>query len=149
MARFIFSLQVVLNERERQEQLAQRALAEKLRDYDVVEGELRQVEREVTQANDDLRQHQLAPRIDPQFLIAHRRYMGAMRIKIQSIAQRMSTARLAIETARRELGQAVTARKSIEILRDRKLAEFKAEQARKDRVLSDEIGAQIAFANLQ
>jgi len=148
MARFNFTLQTVLSERERQEQLAQRELAEKIRFYDSIEQKLRTCETEIVEAQQQMRDHQSKGRIDPQFLIAHRRYMAAVRVRVQGIAQDMAGARLAIETARRVLTSAVTQRKSIEILRDRQLAAFRADQNRKDRILSDEIGAQLAIGNL-
>jgi len=143
MARFIFTLQPLLDLRRRQEQLAQRALAQC--------NQLR------VQFENRLRQQQQIIRSDKQLLRG--RLVGALdtdelRLHAASTVQGMRSAqRLAVElagvhkrlsVARDELVEATRARRAIELLRDRRYEQWKTQQARADVAATDELATMAA-----
>lgn len=148
MAQFKFNLQTVLNEREREEMLCQKAMGEAAARKQAAEDDLANVERQITTNNEAMRDNHLVGKLDVNVLTSHRRYLIAMRQQVIQIAQRIANARLEVEQARRKLNEAAKNRKAIEVLRDRQKQRWLAEQERKERAIADDASMQIAYDNL-
>jgi flagellar FliJ protein len=148
MARFNFKLQVVLDQREREEQLAQMNHARAQLAQKQLEADLAKVEADLLAANEHMRDHHLVGKIDTTMIATHRRFLIAMRTNVIALAQRIAAARLVSETARRKLAVAAKDKRAIETLRDRQKQRWLADQDRKDLALADDVAMQIAYHNL-
>lgn len=148
MARFVFTLQTVLEQRERDERLCQLELAQAQQALVELETQLQQMNAEIVGSNADLKSQADARQLNVQTIAQHRRYLGAMKLKVIAHAETMSRARLAIEAKQRKLSDAAKQRKAIELLRDKQKQRWLAEQDKRERDLMDEAGMQIAYANL-
>lgn len=148
MARFKFRLEVVLRQRQRAEDECKRALGEKLAALVDLQNALKRLDEQARTASEDLRNNHLTGAIDLTYLAAHRRYMNAMQQRGIEVAQRIVGANAEVEAARAKLAEAAKARKVIEKLRERQLERWQSDQARKETAATDEIGAQIGYANL-
>jgi len=143
MARFKFNLDGVLRQRKLVEDQRRRAFGEVQRRYAAMEAELRAMDDEVKRATDDLRDNHLVGRISVDYLAAHRRFTMAMQRKALAHAERMSPVRSELEAARAALVEAAKQRRIMEKLREKREADWKANEARKDAAAMDEIGQQI------
>jgi flagellar export protein FliJ len=148
MARFIFTLQTVLEQREHEERLAQLALAEAQLVLVQLEERLAKLDAEVNDANRELREQHLMGPVKVDFISAHRRYLATMKLNVIQLVQSMADARLEIEQRQRKLATAVQHRKAIELLRDRQKARWQADQDKRELDLLDEAAMQIAFDDL-
>ncbi|CAN5649059.1 hypothetical protein BH09PLA1_BH09PLA1_22150 [soil metagenome] len=148
MAKFVFRLEPVLKQRKREEQEKQRELA--LREQVVVnlQIELKRLDDALRSASDDLRNNHLTGAIDLHFLTAHRRFLMSMRRQGMSVVQRIAAANLQVDDARQKLAHAARQRKVIERLRERHLARWREDLARREQAEMDEIGTQIGYANV-
>jgi flagellar export protein FliJ len=148
MAQFKFNLQVVLEQREREERLAQMAFAQAQLVQKQHEADLARIEGELRGANDYLRDHHLVGQIDTTMIASHRRFLIAMRSSVIAVAQQIAAARLKVEAAQRKLAAAAKDTKAIEVLRDRQKQRWMAEQEKKELALADDVAMQIAYHNL-
>lgn len=148
MARFEFRLESVLNQREREEQFCQAALAEALGVQADFEAKIAQIEQEVRGQTDLLRDQMVGP-IDTNEILRHRRFIAACSVEVARISQLLVSARLKVEAARRKLTDAAKRRKALEILRDKQRIEFNADFERKQQIELDEAAMQIAFSDFK
>jgi flagellar protein FliJ len=148
MARFVFTLQIVLEQREREERLCQLELAQAQQSLVQLELQLQQMNAEMTSSNADLKRLHEAGKLDVPTIAQQRRYLAAMKLKVIDHARQMADARLAVEAKQRKLAEAAKQRKAIEVLRDKQKQRWSAEQDKRERDLMDEAGMQIAFNNL-
>lgn len=148
MARFVFNLQTVLEQREREEQLAQMEHAEARLEQKRFEDELAALEQDLKASNEHMRDRHLVGKIDTSILAAHRRYLISMRTLVITVAQKIATARLKVEATQRKLAEAAKQYKAIEVLRDRQKSRWTAEQNRKELAAADDVAMQIAYQNL-
>jgi flagellar FliJ protein len=149
MAKFEFQLEAVLTHRENREKEKQRALA-------VVQGELTKMHNElmamdaaVKQANEEMRQNHLVGRLDLGFMGAHRRFLIATQQNAGVLIEAMTGVQRKVDLARRELAAAAKERKVIEKLRERQHGRWMEEMNRKETAEMDEIGMQLAYAELR
>ena len=112
-----------------------------------MEAELRAIDETARGVSDDVRDNRLTGTLDMAFLGAHRRYVLAMQRKALALAQRMAAQRQVVDAARWQLAEAAKQRKIIEKLREKREAEWKAAQARKEMAALDEIGTRIGYEN--
>ncbi|HQY87774.1 MAG TPA: flagellar export protein FliJ [Tepidisphaeraceae bacterium] len=147
MARFVFRLESVLKQREREEQFCQAALAEALGVQAGLEAKIAQIEQEVRRETESLRTRMVG-HIDTTEILRHRRYLAACAIDVARISQELANARLRVEASRRKLTDAAKRRKALELLRDKQKAEFNSEFERKHQIELDEVSMQIAFADM-
>jgi flagellar protein FliJ len=147
MAQFKFSLDALLKQRLHHEQLAQREMAEKQQILVGFEQKLASVQTQMKEVQLGLK-NSMQGTISVQLLMSHRRFLAAVNRQVVEIAQQMGGARLAVETSRRKLIKAATERKALETLRDTQKQRWQLAQARLEQAASDEIGMQIAYANL-
>lgn len=148
MARFTFTLQTVLEQRERDERLCQLELAQAQLTLTDLDRRLSEMNGEIVGTNNDLKHRHESRTLDVATLASHRRYLAAMKLKVIEHAQKMAEARLAVEAKQRKLAEAAKQRKAIEVLRDKQKQRWQADQDKRERDLMDEAGMQIAYANL-
>jgi len=148
MAKFVFKLEAVLKQRKWQEQECQRELAVKQRALAELESALKVLNAQVQSSNDDVRLNRLIGALDMNFLAAHRRFLAGMQRQAMEIIQRMALAQKQVVEAQGLLAEASKRRKVIEKLRENHLARWRKAQSRKQLIEQDEIGMQIAYANL-
>ncbi|MFK7758789.1 MAG: flagellar export protein FliJ [Phycisphaerales bacterium] len=140
MRGFVFRLQPVLDQREREERDKKLALAEIERERLELENQIR-----TYQANIEQEQSSLA-----QMLIGtdHIDFKGARLQANAAINNRFAAQRTVLELAgvhhkmeqaRQELQEASAQRKAVELLRDRQLEEFKYQQRRRDSLELDDM----------
>jgi flagellar FliJ protein len=143
MPKFEFSLDAVLQQREWRERECQRQLAVLLGRMSELEGQLRSLDDAVAASNGDLRDGHLTGRIDLAFLAAHRRFVLASQRRAREVMQRMALLTRQIDEARGLLVEASRARKVVEKLRERRLAEWKAKLLASEQQESDDISSKM------
>lgn len=148
MARFVFRLRAVLKQRRWVERERQRELSAAQRAVQQAMSELAQLQQEVRDANDFARQGLSVGRVNVGLLAQHRLYLAAAGQRMQEIARRIEQARQEMSAAQQRLADAARQRRVIELLRDRQLQQWKAEQDRRELAMLDEAGTQIAFHHL-
>jgi flagellar FliJ protein len=137
MARFEFTLQAVLDHRERIESEKQRRVAELERERVRVEEFIRDCRRQILSEQDASRSL-----IGAGDVAGARRQSGAI-ASIHAKAQRavieLAGTHRRLDAARADLLAATVARKSVELLRDRRYDAWKREQDRKEQAMIDEL----------
>jgi flagellar FliJ protein len=143
MPRFLFNLQGVLRQRKLVEDQRQREFAEVQRAYVAMETELKAMGDEVRAATEDLRQNHLIGRISVDYLAAHRRFTLAMQRKALEHATNMAEVKKKLDAARAALVEAAKQRKILDKLKERRQADWQADQNRRESAATDEIAQQI------
>jgi flagellar export protein FliJ len=149
--KFVFKLQPVLDQRTRQEDARKRELGDLERQRLDVEARLRGLQSQIAQARADLRSRLNAGPDTHDAETPGRRVVGVSDVRLQASASlhlSQSAQRTAIElagcyqrseAARTRLLAAMTGRKAVQILRERRLEEFKLEQTRREAAQLDDI----------
>lgn len=141
MPSFRFKLQPVLDQRERIEEQRTLEVANLERERLVIEDRLRSLQSRIAGAKDDLRSRLAAP--GSSVIITDIRLQANASLYMSAQAQRvvleLAGAYQRVEHARKRLLEATTARKAVETLRERRRAEWKHEQARREQAQLDEI----------
>ncbi|MGP1346397.1 MAG: flagellar export protein FliJ [Phycisphaerales bacterium] len=139
MARFVFALQPLLEQRERAEGEAQRAVAEIERERRALEERLRAVQGHLSRGRSDVRSALGAGvvsigdvRLQAQAGIGWEGEARRIVVELAGVARRL-------ERARGVLREASTARRSLELLRDRRRSEWERERRRAEAAASDEL----------
>lgn len=142
MARFVFRLRPVLEQREREERDRQLAVAELERERLRLEDELRGCEWAAHRERRELRDRLGGGGgvdVGAARWQAHAS-LGAMS-RAREAALRLAGVHTRLDRARAALLEAAARRKAVESLRDRQLAAWKAEQAKKERIELDEVAS--------
>lgn len=142
MARtFTFRLQPVLEQREREEEAQTLRVAELDRQRLAVEARLRDCQRRIIESKLDLRE-----RLGPNgagVSVTDVRMQAASSLHLAAEAQRtaveLAGAYSRLESSRAELLRATTARKAVELLREKQHAQWKQARARREAAELDEI----------
>ena len=146
MARFRFALQRVLDRRLEEEEVKRRALA-------VLEGRRRQLEESLRtrqgeiSAGRDAWRAELVGEVDPAALRHHAAAGVGLFRKAQRTVLEIASLEKGIAKARAESVEAARARRTLEILREQRLAAFRALENRREQGALDEIattGASVA-----
>jgi flagellar FliJ protein len=148
MAKFVFKLEGVLRQRKHIEQQKQRELAIRQSHFVELQNALAQLNDTVQKTTEDVRKNHLVGRLNMQFLAAHRRFLTGMHRQAMEMMQRLALSQRAVDEARGELAEAAKQRKAIEKLREKQLARWREEIAKRDLAEMDEIGMQLAYQNL-
>lgn len=148
MAKFRFRLQAVLRHRLQIEEERQRALATVQQQLTTLTNELKAMDDQVEQANQDLRTNHLVGPVNVGYLTAHRRFIVGVRRQAMMLVQRMALVQKQVDEARLALAEAAKQRKIIEKLREKQLDRWRQEAARKEGDALDEIGMQISAASI-
>lgn len=128
MKRFRFTLQPVLEQRERVEDEKQQTLAQKQCALDEAESELKRLNGEFRENTDKLREkHREIETEELRLTYAHLQFLDRCIVaQIQVVAER----RLAVDRARKDLLEASKERKVVEKLKERRKATHEVEAAR-------------------
>lgn len=149
MARFVFGLQTVLEQREIEELLCKKELYEAQLVQKRHMDRLAEVEVDIRTANDTMRDQHLVGPLQPTVIATHRRYLIAMKQQVFSLADQIASARVAVEAKQRKLALASKNKRAIELLRDKQKARWSMDQDRKELAAADDVAMQIAYHNLQ
>lgn len=142
MARFRFALERVLDRRLREEEARRLVLARIEGQRRSLEDSLRERQREITGGRDDWRRH-LVGSIDPAELRHHATASIGLLVKARRTVLEIASLEKGINRAKADLVEAARARRALEILRERRLAAFKAEESRREREQLDEFAQEI------
>lgn len=137
-AKFRFNLQTVLEQRERAERSNQLLVAEIERERIGVEQRLRLIQSQIAVSRDDLRRT-----LGGEVLVADVRMQAGATLNLE-VRARQAALELAgvlrrLEAARAELLKAATGRKAVASLKDKRLAEWKLDLARRESNELDEM----------
>jgi flagellar export protein FliJ len=149
MARFVFGLQTVLEQRETEETLCKKELYEAQLAQRKLLDELAETESQIITANETMRNEHLVGALRPTMIATHRRYLVAMKQQVFSLAERIAVARTQVEAKQRKLAEASKGKKVIELLRDKQKGRWVADQDRREQAAADDVAMQIAFHNLR
>ena len=149
MARFVFGLQTVLEQREIEETLCKKELFEAQLAQKRLMDDLAELEGQIRGANESMRNEHLVGILKPTMIATHRRYLIAMKQQVFSLAEKIAAARTTVEARQRKLAEASKSKKVIELLRDKQKSRWTAEQDRKELAAADDVAMQIAYHNLQ
>lgn len=145
MARFKFTLQRVLDRRLDEEEVKRRALATIERRRRELEDSLRARQGEISASRNAWRA-ELVGEIDPAALRHHAAAGVGLFRKAQRTVIEIASLEKGIAKARAEAVEAARARRTLEILRDQRLAAFADGERRKEQGALDELGQQRAHA---
>lgn len=138
MAKFIFKLQPLLRARQRAEQTRQRAVAEVVREKLELEDQLRRRQEQITRGKQALGDR-LVGKLDVRLL---RDQAGATMLylrKARQLALELAGTHRRLEAAREELIEATRRRRAIELLRDRRFEQWKADLDKAETAALDEL----------
>lgn len=148
MARFVFRLDSVLEQRRGAERAAQRIVAALERHRLDLEGSLRDIQDQIVREKEDLRAHLSgAPGTGPVQMRHVRLQAGAsLRLvgKAHHAAIQLAGVLARLEGARRDLMAATTRRKAVETLRERRWSAWKEAGARREDADLDELAVMSA-----
>ena len=131
MARFVFKLQALLELRRREEQSRQRVLAELTQARSGIEDQLRSHQRRISEQKLQMRDR-LVGSIDTAELRLHAHAaIGVMR-EAQTAAIELAGLVKRQTDAREELVTAQAQRRAVELIRERRLSEWRVEQERRE-----------------
>ncbi|MDX2114377.1 MAG: flagellar FliJ family protein [Planctomycetota bacterium] len=151
MPRFVFKLEAVLEQRRHAERQKQRAVAALEAARQELEAAIARGQREIRACKEDLRALLGASAAGPVELAPVRLQAVASlhaQARTQRLALKLAGVYKQLDAARAELLSAATARKAVELLRERRLAEWKRDLARRENAELDEI-ATIRAARLR
>lgn len=138
MARFRFRLQPVLRQRELAERDEQLVVAAIERDRLGLEDRLRAAQREIEAEQDELNRIVGTGAVHPVQARAQSAAILSKRAQAQRLAKELALVYKRLEHARGGLAQAAMQRRSMELLRDNQLTEFRREQSQaEDRALDE------------
>ncbi|MCA9299477.1 MAG: flagellar export protein FliJ [Phycisphaerales bacterium] len=141
---FRFRFQVVLEQRERQERDRQTVVAGLERERLDAERVLRDIQRRIVEEGERLRASVQGAVRGADVRLQRGAAIG-LEVKARDQAIRLAGILKKLKDARAALVEASKARRAMELLRDRQLEAWKAEQARRDRIEMDEIATQRAM----
>ena len=137
---FTFSLQTVLEVRERLEKIKYKEFSGMLYEQQQMSGEMQARKNQIAESAaklDEVRRQDItaAP------LQLYSNFRKRLNSEIELIAEQYREHEQAVEEKRKELVEAHRAHRAIEILRDRELERHERTQIRQDRAIMDEIAA--------
>ncbi|MFM1804056.1 MAG: hypothetical protein RL136_935 [Planctomycetota bacterium] len=140
MARFRFALQRVLDRRLDEEEVRRRALAAIERKRRELEQSLRERQTEISSGRQQWRA-ELVGEVDPATLRHHAAAGVGLLRKAQRTVLELASLEKGIAQARAAAVEASRARRTLEILREQRLAAFEATERRREQATLDEIAA--------
>lgn len=147
MAKFRFQFEALLDVRKRTEEQRQLVVAELERERLAIEEELRQCQRSIVQTKGGLRDALGGPQaargesamLDLSVVRMQTSAGFQLTHRAQQIAIRLAGAHRRLEAARASLLEATIARKAVELLKDKRFAEWKRELDRRELAAVDEL----------
>lgn len=150
MAKFVFKLEAVLEQRLAREQQRQLEVARIERERLEAERDIRAYQEAIERERDELRlmlsaeQARDASSSEPSLVnLDGARMQASAAVRLTARAQqavlKLAGIHRRLDAARIDLLQAATERKAVELLREKQYEEFRREQARRDEAVTDEI----------
>lgn len=144
-ARFIFSLEPLLDLRKQVEKEHQRKVAVIQQEINVLVSKIHETERSIKEQNHALSSQQLTGQLDLAYIANEKRYVGTLQMLIVQTLQKLAMVERQMAGAKAALLAAARDRKVIEKLRERHYQRWLEEQNRKEAAELDEIGTQLAL----
>jgi len=146
MSRFVFRLQTVLEQREREERDRRVALSRFERARVEIEQRIRAYQQSIAQAKRDVSGHAMEPVGDAGAMRVNMRSMRLqanaalhLQIKAQMLVVRLAELNKDLERARLELSASRTRRRAVELLKEKAYEQWKRDQAKRESNEIDEI----------
>lgn len=143
MARFVFQFEAVLKQRRAVERARQLAVAAIERERLSLEETIRAMQRQIVREKEDLREQLLATRRGARVDLRSVRLQAGASLDAVARTQRavlqLAGVHSRLDAARLQLLEAATKRKSVEMLKERRFEEWKAEQAAIESRMLDEL----------
>lgn len=144
MPKFVFKLEAVLKQRLAEERERQLAVAALERERQQLEDLIRSYQRDLTSERDELREQLTGERMGTATLdLRGVRFQAGASLRLVTLAQRtvlqLAGVHKKIDAARLLLLEATTRRKGVEMLRERRLEEWKLEQKKREEAALDEL----------
>ena len=140
MAKFEFSLEALLTQRERIEKEKQRRVGAVQQEIQAVMRAIQDIHTRISAENRTLGAKELTGKLDMQYIGHEKRFVANLQMKAIAEMQKLAGLEKTLAGARAELLAAARDRKVIEKLREKHLARWRAEQERKEAAQMDEIG---------
>lgn len=143
MPKFVFQFEAVLKQRRAVERAKQLAVAAIERERLALEDVIRSMQRQIVREKEDLREQLVAARGGARVDLRSVRLQAGASLdavaKTQRAVLQLAGVHARLDTARLQLLDAATKRKSVEMLRERRLEEWKAQQAAVENRSLDEL----------
>ena len=143
MAKFVFQFEAVLKQRRAVERARQLAVASIERERLALEDTIRAMQRQIVREKEDLREQLLAAREGARVDLRSVRLQAGASLDAVAMTQRavlqLAGVHSRLDAARLQLLDAATKRKSVEMLKERRFEEWKAEQAAIEGRMLDEL----------
>jgi flagellar FliJ protein len=141
MAHFTFQYEALLAQRRRREDECQRDLAKVLRSRMLFMDRLRGMQETIRSSKYDMGAG-LRGKVDLTQVAQFARYSQSCAVQGREIVVKLAAVEKQLEAARSRLMDAVRQRKALELLRERRLAAWKQEQARREAIELDDLATQ-------
>jgi flagellar FliJ protein len=141
MPKFTFRYETLLRHRRTIEDRCQRELATRVRTRMILTDQLAGMQQDITRSKGDLGDA-LVGRVDLSRVGEFTRFNAQATVRGRQMVGRLAELEQQVESARQTLLQATRQRKALDVLRERDLAEWKREQARRETAELDEIAGQ-------
>ena len=143
---FTFSLQTVLEVRERMEKLKYKEFSLELMEWQKLNDAIKDRKAKLSSAAANLNQvRQYSNSAAPLQLYEH--FRSRVNNEIEYLGEQLREQNQSLEAKRKELVEARRAHRALEILRDKELARFKTAETRRERAEMDEIASQHHYRN--
>lgn len=142
MAGFIFSLETLLQQRQREEDSVQRRLADIRRQRDDILRQVRSAERTIVEQNKVLATEKLVGRLDLTFIGHEKRYVGTLHVFMAQNLQRLAQVEQGMHAVRQQLLAAVKQRRMLEKLREKQETRWRDRQNQHQQRMLDELTMQ-------
>jgi flagellar protein FliJ len=147
MARFIFRLEALLTHRQQIEKECQRRVALVQQEIQALVRHIQETRSRIAAENRTLGARELTGPLDMQYIFHEKRFVGALTVRIALALQKLAGLEQQHAAVKAELLAAARARKVIDKLREKQWTRWRLEQERKQSVVMDEIGTQLALRN--
>lgn len=137
---FTFSLQTVLEVRERLEKIKYKEFSTELMERQRLEGLIQTNQESLTGSGEKFDQVRRMTGIAASFQI-HQNYRTRLQAEIGLLRGQLREQEQALEGKRKELVEARRAHKALEILRDKERERYNREQTRRERMVMDEVAS--------
>jgi len=141
MAKFVFQFEALLKARRNTEEQRQRELGEIMRKRTDMLAELSMIQRTIRQSKGEL-SDALIGRVDMTRVGQFARYSASSSSRAMVVVSKLAQVERDVESARQRLLQSVKERKAIELLKKRRLEEFKQQAERVEADALDEMAVQ-------
>lgn len=141
MAKFTFQLESVLRHRRMVEEQRQRELAMVLKERAELREQLRQMQQTISRSKRQLCDG-LIGAVDVDRVAGFARYSAQVTQRARGYVLKLASVEKRIEEARGRLLEAKRARRALELLRERRYAQWKLEQERREAAALDELAVQ-------